>query len=272
MKKVYVITGGSGGIGIEVARRLGKQGTLLLADISEERLHQAVEQLAEEGISDVATQTVDITNEQQVERLAAAAVELGELGAIIHTAGLSPTMSSGRRIMEVNMVGTGLILKAFLPIAVPGSVAVCISSMSAYFFPRNDTYNGLLKQPLEDNFLDRIEVFTQGRPDMSYGMSKLGVQLIVEEQAWDWGQKGARIVSVSPGTINTAMGRQEAAESQSMKMLMDNTPLNRMGEATEIAAAVAFLCSLDSSYITGTDLRVDGGTVAKAQDLIKQRK
>jgi NAD(P)-dependent dehydrogenase (short-subunit alcohol dehydrogenase family) len=272
MSKVYVITGGSGGIGKATARRLGKAGTLLLADVSEERLNQAVAELAAEGITDVYIQTVDITNEQQVEELAASAAKLGELGAIVHTAGLSPTMSNGRRIMEVNMVGTGLILKSFLPLAVPGSVAVCIASMSAFFFPRNEAYNDLLKNPLAPDFLDRIEQVTQGKSDTSYGFSKLGVQLIVEEQAWDWGQKGARIVSVSPGSINTPMGRQEAEESQSMKMLLDNTPLGREGEASEIAGAITFLCSSDSSYITGTDIRVDGGTVAKVQGIFAARR
>ncbi|PWV99529.1 NAD(P)-dependent dehydrogenase (short-subunit alcohol dehydrogenase family) [Paenibacillus cellulosilyticus] len=266
MSKVYVITGGSGGMGKAIARRVGKQGTVLLADVSAERLDQAIAELAAEGITDVSGQVVDITNEEQVEALAASAAKLGELGAIIHTAGLSPTMADGRRVMEVNMVGTGLILRAFLPHAVPGSVAVCISSMSAYFIPRNEAYNDLLKHPLAPDFLDRIEVFTQGRSDAAYGISKLGVHLIVEEQAWDWGLKGARIVSVSPGTINTPMGRQEAAANDSMKWLLDNTPLRREGESSEIAGAVAFLCSSDSSYITGTDIRVDGGTVARTQD------
>lgn len=268
MSKVYVITGGSGGMGKAIARRLGKQGALLLADVSEERLSAAIAELAAEGITDVSSRVVDITNEQQVKALAAAASKLGELGAIVHTAGLSPTMSNGRRIMEVNMVGTGLILQAFLPLAVPGSVAVCISSMSAYFTPRNDAYNDLFKNPLAPDFLERIEAFTNGQSDASYAMSKLGVHLIVEEQAWDWGQKGARIVSISPGTINTPMGRQEAESSQMMKMLLDNTPLRREGEASEIAGAVAFLCSSDSSYITGIDIRVDGGTVARTQGML----
>jgi NAD(P)-dependent dehydrogenase (short-subunit alcohol dehydrogenase family) len=96
---------------------------------------------------------------------------------------------------------------------------------------------------------------------------------MVEDQAWEWGQKGARIVSVSPGTINTPMARQEAAQSEQMKQLLDNTPLGREGEAGEIASTVAFLCSDASSYITGTDIRVDGGTIANIQRLarIKQQ-
>jgi len=69
-------------------------------------------------------------------------------------------------------------------------------------------------------------------------------------------------VSVSPGTINTPMGRQEAAQQEQMKVLLDYTPLQREGEAMEIATVVDFLISDNASYITGTDIRVDGGTVA----------
>jgi len=269
MGEVYVITGGSGGMGKATARLLGRKGALLLADVSEERLAQTVRELAAEGITDVATRTVDITNAEQVQALADAAAELGELGAIVHTAGLSPTMADSRRIMEVNMVGTALILQAFLPLARPGSVAVCIASMAGHFTPRNEAYNSVLLDPLAPDFIDRMEAFSQGNPGASYGLSKLGVILYVEDQAWAWGQKGARIVSVSPGTIDTPMGRQEASQQKEMQVMLDNTPLRREGQASEIATAVAFLCSSDSSYITGADLRVDGGTTANMQRLAR---
>jgi len=227
MSKVYVITGGSGGMGKAIARRLGNQGRLLLADVSEERLLQAAAELAAEGIPDVTVQAVDITDEAAVGQLAARAAELGELGAVVHTAGLSPTMADARRILEVNSVGTGFVLQAFLEHAVPGTVAVCIASMAGHSFPRNEAYNGLLKQPLDPGFLGSAEAISQNRSEIAYGLSKLGVILMVEDQAWAWGRKGARIVSVSPGTINTPMGRQEASQQAMMKVMLDNTPLGR---------------------------------------------
>lgn len=271
MNKVYVITGGSGGMGKAIARRLGTQGTLLLADVQEERVQQAAAELAEEGITDVATQVVDITKEEQVLALASSATDLGQLGAIVHTAGLSPTMADAARILEVNSVGTGYVLKAFLPLANPGSVAVCVASMAGHFTPRNAAYDHVLKHPLEPDFLSKMETFIGQSPQSAYGLSKLGVILMVEDQAWDWGQKGGRIVSVSPGTIDTPMGRQEAAQQTQMKVLLEHTPLGREGEASEIASAVAFLCSSESSYITGTDLRVDGGTTANMRRLEQQQ-
>lgn len=262
MKKVYVITGGTGGMGKAIARRFGQQGHLLLVDVNEERLIQTANELALEGIESVTTRKVDITNAEQVNELATITGEIGALGAVIHTAGLSPTMGEPRRILEVNSVGTALILQAFLPIATRETVAVCIASSAGHSVPRNDAYNSILTNPLAPEFLNQMEQMSQGDSGAAYAFSKLGVLLMVEEQAWEWGQKGARIVSLSPGTINTPMGRQEASKQEAMKVLLANTPLGREGEADEIASAVQFLCGNDASYITGTDLLVDGGTTA----------
>ncbi|MNV72527.1 3-alpha-hydroxysteroid dehydrogenase/carbonyl reductase [compost metagenome] len=157
------------------------------------------------------------------------------------------------------------MLEAFLPLATEGTAVVCISSMSGYMAPRQGPYVEVLKQPLAENVVETMEQFAQGNSGAAYTLSKLGVQLIVEDQAWVWGERGARITSLSPGTINTAMGRQEADKQKEMKLMLDITPLRREGEASEIATAIAFLLSDDASYITGIDLRVDGGTVANIE-------
>ena len=261
-KQVYVITGGSGGMGKATAELVGKKGTVLLADVSNERLVQTKEELASKGITDVHIQTVDITSKENVSALAEKAAELGTLKGLVHTAGLSPTMADSRRITEVNLVGTGIVLDAFLPLATEGTAVVCISSMSGYMAPRQGPYTEVLKQPLAENIVETMEQFTQGNPGAAYSLSKVGVQLIVEDQAWTWGERGARINSLSPGTINTPMGRQEASKQAQMKEMLDITPLRREGEASEIATAVEFLLSDAASYITGIDLRVDGGTIA----------
>lgn len=261
-KHVYVITGGSGGMGKATAELVGNKGTLLLADVSEERLILTKEELAAKGITDVHYQTVDITSKENVALLAKKASQLGTLKGLVHTAGLSPTMADSKRITEVNLVGTGIILDAFLPLATLGTSVVCISSMSGHMAPRQGPYTETLKNPLADNVIETMEQFSQGDSGASYSLSKLGVLLIVEDQAWAWGEKGARITSISPGTINTPMGRQEASQQEQMKMMLEITPLRREGEASEIATAVEFLLSDAASYITGIDLRVDGGTIA----------
>lgn len=111
-----------------------------------------------------------------------------------------------------------------------------------------------------------MEQLTGGDPDAAYGLSKLGVQLLVENRAENWGEKGARIVSLSPGIVNTQMGQQEASQQEEMAAMLERTPIQRQGEPTEIANVVAFLISDAASYITGTDILVDGGTTANTKE------
>ena len=259
--QVYVITGGSGGMGKATAELVGKFGTVLLADITEERLEATKQDLATKGITDVHYQTVDITSKENVKALATKAAELGTLKGLVHTAGISPTMGSAAKILDVNFTGTLNVLNAFYPLATEGTSAVLISSMSGYMVPPQGPHMEAIRNPFGENIVETLIQFAQDNPGAAYTFSKLAVQVMAEHAAWDWGQKGARINSLSPGTINTAMGRQEAQQSEQMAQLLAITPLKREGEASEIATAVEFLLSDAASYITGIDLRVDGGTV-----------
>jgi len=262
MVKVYVITGGTGGMGKASAKVLGKQGALLLADMNEERLVTTAAELKAEGIETVEYAICDISDRAAVKALADKATSMGEFAGIIHTAGLSPTMADWKTIMNVNAVGTAIILDEFIEIATPGSVAVCISSMSAHMVPAPPELRAVLKYPLADGFMEEMEVATKGTNAGSYPLSKIAVIEMVKDLAWAWGEKGARIASISPGTINTAMGRAEKEESDMMAVLLAHTPLRREGEAEEIASVVGFLTSDAASYVTGIDILVDGGTIA----------
>lgn len=262
MTKVYVITGGTGGMGKATAIRLAKQGALLLADMSEERLAQTAEELKAIGATTVEYMVADISNRESVKALADKAAKMGELAGLVHTAGLSPTMADWKKIMEVNAVGTAYILDEFIKIAGPNTSAVMISSMSAHMVPATPELLGALKNPLVAGFMDTMEAMTKGTNQASYPFSKRSVVEMVKDLAWAWGEKGARVNSISPGTIDTAMGRAEKEESQQMAVLLAHTPLRREGDADEIAKAVEFLLSDAASYVTGTDLLVDGGTIA----------
>ena len=123
---IAVITGGSSGMGLECARRLAARHRLVLADINAAGLAAAAAELTAAGAS-VTTVTVDVTDPASVGHLAETARSLGPLDALVHAAGLSPTMADGRRIMAVNLAGTALIERAFLKLAGPGTVAVLIA-------------------------------------------------------------------------------------------------------------------------------------------------
>jgi len=250
-------------MGSACARRLGRSHRLLLAEIDPARLEGACKRLAEQGL-EVVGETVDISDAGSVAALAERAASLGELGALVHTAGLSPTMADGRRIWSVNLAGSAQLMECFRPLCRAGSAAVLIASQAGHFARDAATpeLDALLDDPLAPDFIERVEALDAGllEPAGAYGASKYGVIRMAVREAVPWGGAGGRVVSLSPGIIDTGMGRQEYAAQPVMAMMVEKTPLGRMGRDEEIAAAVGFFCSEDASFVTGTDLLVDGGS------------
>lgn len=265
---IFVVTGGASGLGAASAHRLGRRGTLLMIDVNATRLELVAAQLRSEGIQ-VETRVCDISDEQSISSLAETTASLGRLAGIVHAAGISPRMADWRRVLIVNLVGTGLLLRALLPLAEPGTAAVCIASNAAHYPLKRDlALEAVLDDPLASDFLSRIEPFISttvsmlppGLPDplagAAYCLSKRGVIRLCERLSPAWALRGARIVSISPGPIDTPMGQLELPNLGAM---LEQTPIRRLGRPEEIAAVIDFLCSTDASYITGTDLLVDGG-------------
>jgi NAD(P)-dependent dehydrogenase (short-subunit alcohol dehydrogenase family) len=252
-----VITGGSSGMGLECARRLGAGHRLVLADINAAGLEAAAAELRTAGYS-VTPVTVDVTDPDSVAQLAETARSLGPLDALVHAAGLSPTMADGRRVMAVNLVGAALVERAFLKLAGPGAAAVLIASTAGHTGPASKRSDPILTTPLAEDFWER-SADDIADPVSAYSLSKRGVILYCEAVAPEWGARGARIVTVSPGMILTPMGEREFAAQPLMRNMLDMSPIPRWGRAEEIAATVAFLVSDEASFITGTDIRVDGG-------------
>ena len=225
------------------------------------RRHRARDRLEEAARAlggDVHTAVCDVTDPASVAALADAASALGPLGALVHTAGLAPPAPHDpRRVLDVNLAGTARVLDAFVELAVPGTVAVCIASLAGHRAFAAD-YDELLADPLAPDLYDRLDGADVLR---TYSISKRGVMLECRRRAAQWGAKGARIVSVSPGlVVDTSIG--QAAATIHAGAYADQSALKRAGMAADIAGAVAFLTSEDASYVTGCDLLVDGGVVA----------
>ena len=136
-----------------------------------------------------------------------------------------------------------------------------ISSLAAHGLTPSPELQELLRDAAADDLPARLAAAMgdQATSQMAYVLSKWGMNQYARRAAADWGARGARIVSLSPGLIATPMGALEFEKSAGKKAMYERTPLQRECTMLEIGDALEFLVSSRASFISGTDLLVDGG-------------
>lgn len=275
MAKVCVITGGGSGMGLEAAKYLPKDRIILLSGRTETKLRKAVAELAALGF-EAYEKTCDTSDRESVRALVAYAVSLGKVCTVINCAGLSPAMADPDTIVRVNALGTVYVNEEFSKVMKKGSAIVDVASNSAYVLPKfliNKKLYALADRD-EAKFVKKMvkkASLAKGayqRSGFAYALSKNFVVWYAKKCAFEYGPKGIRVVSLSPGLIATDMGNLEAKDGG---MLIGFSAEERMGKPEELGYALATVADERNGYLAGVDILCDGGSTNGMQEFKKKK-
>jgi NAD(P)-dependent dehydrogenase (short-subunit alcohol dehydrogenase family) len=243
--KIAIVTGATGGIGFEVARRLGQDGyTVILNGIEDEAGAKRVEELTAEGIT-AEYYGFDVTKDEQVtENIQKIGEKYGRIDVLVNNAGglggrsrfEEMTTEFYRFVMALNLDSTFFCSRAAIPFLKKGENATIINYTS------NAGWNA-------------------GGPGAGiYGTSKAGVHTITRALAKDLAEYGIRVNAVSPGTIDTPFHAQiKSTKPEVFASWKNNIMLGRLGQPKDVAGVVSFLASEDAAFLTAETIQVGGG-------------
>jgi len=246
--RAAIVTGGSRGLGLEMATALGEAGaSVVITARRDQWLAPAEEGLRAKGVRAHAL-TCDVSNPEQVHAAVRATVDrFGRLDILINNAGISwgepvETMpvEKWRQVFETNAVGTFLMSQAagneMLRLGNGGSI-INIASVAGM-------------TGLESNVLDAV----------GYSASKGAIITLTRDLAVKWAKRGIRVNAIAPGFFDTRLSH--ALLEKTLEQVEKTTPMGRIGQPGELGGVAVFLASAASSYITGQILAVDGGLTA----------
>lgn len=278
MSKVCVITGGGSGMGLEAAKILGKDRIIVLSGRTEKKLENAVNELKALGIVAYA-KACDTSVRESVKELVSYACSLGEITNVVNSAGLSPVMADPEKILRVNALGTVYVNQEFSSVMKKGSVIVDIASMAAYQLPEfllpkkayplaDSNEAEFLKKTLRRASLAKKDPYQFS--GFAYSISKNFVTWYAAKCAFEYGAKGIRVVSLSPGLISTDMGNAESEKGAAASQIQ-MTCEGRMGTPQGLGFAIASVADERNEYLAGVDVLVDGGTIRGLKEFKKKK-
>lgn len=266
MKKDVMVVIGTGGIGIAIARRSGFGKKILLSDLNQTVLDEAAQRMRTAGYH-VDTQLVDVTSRESVKQLAEKADSLGNVMQVVNTAGLSPNMASANKILEVDLYGAALVFEAFGEVIHQQGSGLIISSMAGHMTPALplEVQNALAFTPTDELLqLDCLSSENVTDSMTAYCLSKTANHLRVQAACLSWGEKGARVNSISPGIVSTELAQHELNSDigDGYRAFISASPAQRLASPDEVAVLADYLLSNDASFVTGSDILMDGGVIA----------
>lgn len=265
MKDVLILTG-AGQIGMAIARRVGFNHKIVIGDKNIKNA-EAVASIMKNAGFDTVCMEMDLSSRMSILNLIDKAQKYGEIDMLVNAAGVSPSQAPIETILKVDLYGTAVLLEEVGKVIKKGGVGVTISSQSGHrmaaLTPQEDEQ--LAVTPTEELLsLDILQPKNIRDTLHAYQLAKRCNVKRVMGEAVKWGERGARINSISPGIIVTPLAIDEfnGPRGDFYKNMFAKCPAGRPGTADEVANVAELLMSDKGSFITGSDFLVDGGATA----------
>jgi len=266
MASEVVLWTGAGQIGMAIARRVGYGKKILVGDKSIDNANAIARVMNEAGF-DVEPYQMDLSSRASIIGMIERAQELGEIATLINAAGVSPSQAPIETILAVDLYGTAVLLEEVGKVIAPGGVGVTISSQSGKRMPQltAEEDRQLATTPTEE-LLDLPLLRPENVRDTlhAYQLAKRCNEKRVMFEACRWGEKNARINSISPGVIVTPLAIDEfnGPRGDFYKNMFAKCPAGRPGTADEVGALAELVMGPKGAFISGSDFLIDGGATA----------
>ncbi len=265
MKDVMLLTG-AGQIGMAIARRMGYGKKIIIGDKNIKNAETICEIMNNAGF-DTEPFAIDISKRSDIKAIIDKALSYGELKMFINAAGVSPSQASVQTILNVDLYGTAVLLEEVGKVIANGGTGVTISSQSGKRMPQLTAKQDeqLACTPTEELLsLELLQPENIRDTLHAYQLAKRCNEKRVMAEAVKWGERGARVNSISPGIIVTPLAIDEfnGIRGDFYKNMFAKCPAGRPGTADEVANVAELLMSDKGAFITGTDFMCDGGATA----------
>lgn len=266
MKRDVMILTGAGQIGMAIARRMGYGKKIVVGDKKLENAEDIARIMNNAGFDAIPVE-MDLSSRASILSLIAKARKHGEISMLVNAAGVSPSQASMETILKVDLYGTAVLLEEVGKVIKKGGVGVTISSQSGHRMPAltADEDEQLATTPTEELLsLDILQPQNIRDTLHAYQMAKRCNVKRVMAEAVKWGERDARINSISPGIVVTPLALDEfnGPRGDFYKNMFAKCPAGRPGTADEIANVAELLMSDRGAFITGADFLIDGGATA----------
>lgn len=265
MKDVILWTG-AGQIGMAIARRVGYGKKIVVGDKNIENAN-AIAKIMNDAGFDVEWVECDISSRESILNLIKKGQEYGEIAMLINSAGVSPSQAPIERILHVDLYGTAVLLEEVGKVIKKGGTGVTISSQSGH---RMEQLGAVIDEQLATTPTEELLNLDVLQPENikdtlhAYQLAKRCNEKRVMAESVKWGERGARINSISPGIIVTLLAIDEfnGIRGDFYKNMFAKCPAGRPGTADEVANVAELLMTEKGAFITGADFLIDGGATA----------